>query len=252
MSLHKKNLQELRKECKQLGLPTSGRKNELVERLMEHMNVVINGNDETTLTQNNFSVIQRVSGLERTIADLQLQFSTPRHPTVMSTNFEHLIPSSPVPAVYTTAANDITSFTSQGIPSQWESAITGHATNAVPNQNIPNNTIYTSVPVTRSNVHNVTQQNIPYAYGHYPPVLHYNNSPYQSHVRDIIELLPIFDPASEKSLNSRQFVKRVELLRDTYGWNESVLLFALQQKCVVQLNCGSTRNNVSLFRGHNS
>ncbi|XP_017486578.1 PREDICTED: uncharacterized protein LOC108375015 [Rhagoletis zephyria] len=46
-------------------------------------------------------------------------------------------------------------------------------------------------------------------------------------VCDIMKILPTFDP-SDKSMSSTQFVGRIEQLLQVYGWNEKVLLFAVQ------------------------
>ncbi|XP_054729235.1 uncharacterized protein LOC129238219 [Anastrepha obliqua] len=56
-----------------------------------------------------------------------------------------------------------------------------------------------------------------------------NKSVFFGDVRDIIAILPTYDP-SKKNLTSEQFVKRVEQLRNVYNWNDKILLYAVQTK----------------------
>lgn len=49
-------------------------------------------------------------------------------------------------------------------------------------------------------------------------------------VRDMASLLPEFNPTSDTSLNSKQFITRVEKLHDAYKWPDNTLLFVVQQK----------------------
>ena len=50
-----------------------------------------------------------------------------------------------------------------------------------------------------------------------------------SHPSDIVALLPEFNP-SKAEMNSHQFIKRIEMLKNVYNWKDGVLLFAVQQK----------------------
>ena len=43
-------------------------------------------------------------------------------------------------------------------------------------------------------------------------------------------LLPEFNPTSTSSLNTRQFINRVDIFRNAYRWNDGILIFAIQQK----------------------
>lgn len=47
-------------------------------------------------------------------------------------------------------------------------------------------------------------------------------------VRDVITLLPEFHPYDGKSLNSNQFIIRVDTLRSAYKWDDHTLIFAVQ------------------------
>uniref|UniRef100_A0A1I8NZF4 SAP domain-containing protein n=1 Tax=Stomoxys calcitrans TaxID=35570 RepID=A0A1I8NZF4_STOCA len=49
-------------------------------------------------------------------------------------------------------------------------------------------------------------------------------------VRDVASLLPEFDPLNNNSLNSIQFVRRVEMLKSAYRWSDNTILFVVQQK----------------------
>lgn len=51
-----------------------------------------------------------------------------------------------------------------------------------------------------------------------------------SNIREILNLLPEFNPSCFESLNSSQFIKRVEVLKLAYGWDDRSLVFAIQQK----------------------
>jgi len=57
-----------------------------------------------------------------------------------------------------------------------------------------------------------------------------NLSPSYGNISDIVALLPEFNPSSGKSLNSHQFVKRVNSLRNVYRWDDRKVIFAVQQK----------------------
>ncbi|XP_037932572.1 uncharacterized protein K02A2.6-like [Teleopsis dalmanni] len=61
---------------------------------------------------------------------------------------------------------------------------------------------------------------------YYPP---YAQNPY-GNVREIVTLLPEFNPSSDKSLMPNQFIKRNDMLRTTYRWDDQTLVFAVQQK----------------------
>lgn len=50
-----------------------------------------------------------------------------------------------------------------------------------------------------------------------------------NNVKDIMSILPSFDPA-DKSITSNKFIQRVEQLRQSYGWEDKILLFAVQTK----------------------
>lgn len=54
-------------------------------------------------------------------------------------------------------------------------------------------------------------------------------NPY-SNPREIISLLPDFNPSSDESVNSSQFIKRTEMLKAAYGWDDQSVIFAAQQK----------------------
>ncbi|XP_037929527.1 uncharacterized protein LOC119664014 [Teleopsis dalmanni] len=62
--------------------------------------------------------------------------------------------------------------------------------------------------------------------GHSTP---YSQNPYRN-VREIVTLLPEFNPSSDKSLMPNQFIKRIDMLRTTYRWDDQTLVFAVQQK----------------------
>ncbi|XP_046868586.1 uncharacterized protein LOC124461037 [Drosophila willistoni] len=49
-------------------------------------------------------------------------------------------------------------------------------------------------------------------------------------MNEIIALVPEFNPSSVKSLDSHQFVKRVETLKNAYNWDDRKVIFAVQQK----------------------
>ena len=49
-------------------------------------------------------------------------------------------------------------------------------------------------------------------------------------VRGIVSLLPDFDPSVDESLNSMQFIKRVEFPKSDYGWDDPSVIFGTQQK----------------------
>ncbi|XP_073820590.1 uncharacterized protein [Musca autumnalis] len=49
-------------------------------------------------------------------------------------------------------------------------------------------------------------------------------------VKEVIQLLPEFNPSSEESINPSQFVRRVELLKTAYNWDDASVIFAVQQK----------------------
>ncbi|XP_067621041.1 uncharacterized protein Cks30A isoform X1 [Eurosta solidaginis] len=51
----------------------------------------------------------------------------------------------------------------------------------------------------------------------------------QSNMRDIVGILPEFEPL-KKMLTSNQFVAKVEQLQRMYGWSEETVLFAVQHK----------------------
>ncbi|XP_036318971.1 uncharacterized protein LOC118733612 [Rhagoletis pomonella] len=58
---------------------------------------------------------------------------------------------------------------------------------------------------------------------------HQNSRSCFGDVRDIAAILPTFDP-SKKIITSVQFVNRIEQLRSVYGWDDKILLFAVQTK----------------------
>ncbi|XP_065358763.1 uncharacterized protein LOC135952674 [Calliphora vicina] len=58
----------------------------------------------------------------------------------------------------------------------------------------------------------------------------YNFDNGYTNVREVVSLLPEFNPTSLSSINARQFINRVELLRIAYRWNDEILIFAVQQK----------------------
>ncbi|KAL7725050.1 hypothetical protein ACLKA6_000931 [Drosophila palustris] len=50
------------------------------------------------------------------------------------------------------------------------------------------------------------------------------------HVKEMLALIPDFNPTSEKSLSPQQFIRRIGNLRNTYGWDDETLIFGVQQK----------------------
>ena len=48
-----------------------------------------------------------------------------------------------------------------------------------------------------------------------------------ANVRKVVALLPEFNPSSTLSLNARQFLNRVDILRNAYRWNDGILIFAI-------------------------
>jgi len=57
-----------------------------------------------------------------------------------------------------------------------------------------------------------------------------NLNPSYGNISDIVALLPEFNPSSGKSLNSHQFVKRVNSLRNACHWDDRKVIFAVQQR----------------------
>lgn len=53
---------------------------------------------------------------------------------------------------------------------------------------------------------------------------------FNANVREITGLLPEFDPSNRTSLNSDQFVRKVNALRAIYQWNDQLTLFAIAEK----------------------
>lgn len=49
-------------------------------------------------------------------------------------------------------------------------------------------------------------------------------------IRDMASLMPDFNPMMDTSLNSVQFIKRIEMLKNAYNWSDNTLLFVVQQK----------------------
>ncbi|KAL7725161.1 hypothetical protein ACLKA6_018686, partial [Drosophila palustris] len=50
------------------------------------------------------------------------------------------------------------------------------------------------------------------------------------HVKEMLALIPDFNPTSDKSLSPQQFIRRIGNLRNTYGWDDQTLIFGVQQK----------------------
>lgn len=164
--------------------------------------------------------------------------TVPMYPTLIQTNPAQT--SSITQSQYTTTIPMYLS-TTQSVPAQTKLVTPSQPTTSIsisdgtyvltnpqlnistPHQNItntqpsllPNNYIRThEMPITMS----------PISAGIANPCNLYNN------VRDIIEVLPEFHPELENSLNADQFVKRITQLKDAYGWDDRVLLFAVQAK----------------------
>lgn len=49
-------------------------------------------------------------------------------------------------------------------------------------------------------------------------------------LRDIIEILPEFDPDNRSTIDARQFAERVTLLKHTYGWEDGLVVLAVPAK----------------------
>lgn len=56
---------------------------------------------------------------------------------------------------------------------------------------------------------------------------HFNHS---HSIRDIVELLPDFEPTKTSSLTAKAFIQRVRQLATAYNWNEAAVVFAVQTK----------------------
>lgn len=59
------------------------------------------------------------------------------------------------------------------------------------------------------------------------PVAHVPYQPF-SNVKEIMAALPEFNPLSSTSINTTRYVQRVQLLKDAYGWNDRMVVFACQ------------------------
>jgi len=83
-------------------------------------------------------------------------------------------------------------------------------------------------------IHQPTYNEYPYARAGYLdnriPTGNENLNPSYGNISDIVALLPEFNPSSGKSLNSHQFVKRVNSLRNAYRWGDRKVIFTVQQK----------------------
>ncbi|XP_053968978.1 uncharacterized protein LOC128870388 [Anastrepha ludens] len=242
--------------CRDAGLPVTGNKNQLIERLMDN-----NVSESESDTQR--VVMQRLSSLEKTISDLVLQ---QKQNTTTSNNFVPPISSSPVNVIGNmeksapTVTSTYTVMHPQVLPNAYNSQHSLWTTAQEPsNVNfpefsqsghvafVPQSNAYVShacmqapptfppptfvPPVTSAPYATYQNPSVPYTFDYVraPPVVPNYHNPYEN-VRDIVELLPVFDPSSDRSLTSKQFVKRVENLRSVYGWRENTLLFAVQQK----------------------
>uniref|UniRef100_A0A034VRB3 Gag polyprotein n=1 Tax=Bactrocera dorsalis TaxID=27457 RepID=A0A034VRB3_BACDO len=185
-------LKELRSKCRNAGLPTSGTKVQLAQRLDDH----VNKENESDSVYNE-TMTQRLSALEKTIERLvsvhELQNNMQNTPC--ASNFQPTFMSSPERTMYTSATN----------------------------------VQYTTTPATRVNF---MPQHIPIISDGRLPIgnnIPISNSSHYS-MRDIVELLPEYNPTSETSLNSVQFIKRIEILKNAYNWPEQILICAVQQK----------------------
>lgn len=49
-------------------------------------------------------------------------------------------------------------------------------------------------------------------------------------LRDIIDILPEFDPDNRSTVDARQFVERVTRFKNAYGWSDGLLVLAVQAK----------------------
>ncbi|XP_054746637.1 uncharacterized protein LOC129251298 [Anastrepha obliqua] len=229
MPLRSRKVCDLKKKCRNAGLPVTGNKNQLIERLMD------NSDNQTV-------VMQRLSTLEKTISDLVLQ---QKQKTTTSINFVPPISSSPVNVIGNmeksapTVTSTYTVIHPQVLPNAYNSQHSLWTTSQEPRNFLNRDTLPppTFVPPTfvppLTSAPYATYQNpsVPYIFDYVraPPVVPNYYNPYEN-VRDIVELLPVFDPSSDRSLTPKQFVKRVENLRSVYGWRENTLLFAVQQK----------------------
>ncbi|XP_061395568.1 uncharacterized protein LOC133331186 [Musca vetustissima] len=51
-------------------------------------------------------------------------------------------------------------------------------------------------------------------------------------ISDVASFLPEFNPLVGTSLNSKQFINRIEMLKSTYKWSDKAILFVVQQKLI--------------------
>ncbi|XP_036339767.1 uncharacterized protein K02A2.6-like [Rhagoletis pomonella] len=248
MSLRSLKVCELKKRYREARLPVSGNKNQLVERLLE--------NDFSESVSDNETVVLKrtISSLEKTITELVSQQN--RNVPILA-NFNPTMSSPPINAVetttqlnttvtstYTVANPKIVPTMYNGQHSLWTTAQEPSNNNNftefsrprhiafVPQSNVHFTHASTQVPPVTSVAYTAPYHpSAPYAFDHVraPQIVPHYYNPYEN-VRDIVELLPYFDPSSDRSLSSKQFVKRVENLKSIYGWRESTLLFAVQQK----------------------
>lgn len=49
-------------------------------------------------------------------------------------------------------------------------------------------------------------------------------------LRDIIEILPEFDPDNRSTIDAQQFAESVTMLKNAYGWGDGLLVLAVQAK----------------------
>lgn len=84
---------------------------------------------------------------------------------------------------------------------------------------------FVNVPFLKRSI--VNNQSLPPTF---PSVPIQQNTNVFGNIREILTLLPEFNPSSMDSLNAIQFIKRVETLIEAYAWDERLIIFAVQQK----------------------
>ncbi|XP_036347329.1 uncharacterized protein LOC118756687 [Rhagoletis pomonella] len=225
--LRKLKVNQLRKKCKDVDISCAGNKAELINRLE-----LFYSEEHFESASEHTMLVQRIADLEKTIHELQT-----RSRDECKDNGNNFVPqriSSPVEASVPPSVAVPASTVSYQVPwAQNLNSVTqapyGQICWSHPPQNVYTQTQNTYTP----HLDNVPRVVPPYTTAPFavPPEqpISLISNPFCK-ARDVAELLPEFNPVSKTSLNSVQYIKRVETLKDAYCWNEKILIFAVQQK----------------------
>ncbi|XP_049316921.1 uncharacterized protein LOC125779690 [Bactrocera dorsalis] len=238
-NLRNKNVVDLRQMCRDAGLACSGNKNTLINRLERYKH------NEEHYESASSVLLERVAELEKTIREIELRQN------VAATSSDFVPPriSSPLDTNTYVRSSNVHTVQSVVPPLQ---VPTTQMQFSVPLLQVP--TSQTQIPVSSLQIPATqTYEQVAYSvpeytprYTHVPvyptcpvisdspyaPIHHQQNWQPRStfNVREIIDLLPSFNPISKTSLNATQFIQRVEMLRNAYSIDDNFLLFAVQQK----------------------